>query len=121
MLTQQPHRPFCVNCKIQLAKPNGISKHGFKKWHKYCVECAKAMYDSTYGYLLHKKSSCEKCNFIPENMCQLDIVYKDNNKKNKTESNMLTLCANCNRLYQKKIKQGKKSILDITVDADVKI
>lgn len=121
MLTQQPHRPFCINCKIQLAKPNGISKHGFKKWHKYCVECSKAMYDSTHGYLLHKKTSCELCKFIPKDTCQLDIVYRDNNKKNKKESNLLTLCANCNRLHQKQVKQHKKSILDITVDSDVTI
>jgi len=34
---------------------------------------------------------------------------------------MLTLCANCNRVYQKKLKEKNKSILDITVDADVTI
>jgi hypothetical protein len=121
MLTQQPSRPLCDNCKISLAKPNGKSKHGFKKWHKYCASCAKAAYNNKFGYLLNKKNKCEKCGFVPDDKCQLDIVYKDENTKNKEKSNMKTLCANCNRLYQKKLREKKKSILDITVDADVRI
>ena len=117
MLTQQPHRPFCENCKTSLAKSNGVSKHGFKKWHKYCSTCAKAAYNDKFGFLLHKKDKCESCEFAAEDTCQLDIVYKDGNSKNKAESNIKTLCANCNRLYRKKLKDDK-SILDITVDAD---
>ena len=48
-------------------------------------------------------------------------MYKDGNKKNKEKSNLRTLCANCNRLHQKNMKENRKSILDITVDADVTI
>ena len=121
MLTRQPHRPFCEHCKIQLSKPNGISKHGFTKWHKYCVECSKTAYNPKHGYLLHKKNKCEKCGFVPQDKCQLDLMYKDGNKKNKEKSNLRTLCANCNRLHQKNMKENRKSILDITVDADVTI
>lgn len=121
MLTQQPYRPLCEHCKISLAKPNGISKHGFKQWHKYCSTCAKAAYNKKFGFLLNKKCICEKCGFKPEDKCQLDIVYADGDSKNRAEANMKTLCANCNRLHQKKLKENKKSILDITVDADVTI
>jgi hypothetical protein len=121
MLVRQPTRPLCEHCNVSLAKPNGVSKHGFTKWHKYCVDCAKGAYNSKYGYLLHKKDKCEKCNFVPEDNCQLDLVYKDGDMKNKSVKNMLTLCANCNRVYQKKLKEKNKSILDITVDADVTI
>lgn len=121
MITRQQNRPFCQHCKIALAKSNGISKHGFKKWHKYCSSCAKAAYNSKFGYLLSKKNKCEKCGFSPEDKCQLDITYKDGNSKNKERSNMKTLCANCNRIHQKKAKEKKKSVLDITVDADVRI
>ena len=71
--------------------------------------------------VIYKKNKCEKCGFVPEDKCQLDIVYKDDNKKNKEKTNMKTLCANCNRLHQKKMKEKKKSILDITIDADVVI
>jgi hypothetical protein len=35
---------------------------------------------------------------------------------------MLTLCANCSRLYKKCQRTGKKSILNnVTVDADIRI
>ena len=118
ILTKQPSRPLCENCKISLAKSNGTSKHGFKKWHKYCASCAKSAYNSKFGYLLHKKNKCEKCGFVPEDKCQLDVIYKDDNKKNKEKSNLKTLCSNCNRLHTKKMKEKKKSILDITVDTD---
>ena len=121
MLTNQQPRPLCKNCNISLAKPNGISKHGFRKWHKYCASCAKAAYNNKFGYLLNKKTKCEQCGFIAADTCQLDIVYKDENTKNKLKSNMKTLCANCNRLYQKKLRSKKKSILDITVDTDLTI
>lgn len=118
MLTKQPTRPLCTHCKAQLVKPNGISKYGFTKWHKYCVDCSKGAYNTKFGYLLHKKNKCEKCGFMPEDKCQLDIVYKDSNKKNKEKNNIRTICANCNRIHQKKLKEKNKSILDITVDTD---
>jgi hypothetical protein len=119
MLTEQPHRQFCMQCKLSLVKPNGKSKHGFQKWHKYCSSCAKANYNKKYGYRLHKKTSCDSCGFTAKDKCQLDLIYKDGNRNNKSEKNILTLCANCNRLYQKQLKIKKKSILDITVDCDV--
>ncbi len=99
MLTQQPARPICSHCKFALAKPNGRSKHGFQKWHKYC----------------------EDCGFVPEDRIQLDLVYKDGNKKNKKINNLLTLCANCARLYNKRTRTGKKSIMNVTVDGDTRI
>ena len=98
MLVRQPPRPLCEYCNMSLAKANGKSKHGFTKWHKYCVDCSKAAYNPK--------------------QCQLDIVYKDGNKKNKERNNLKTLCANCNRLHQKKVKEKHKSILNITVDTD---
>lgn len=121
MLTSQPNRPFCENCNIGLARPNGISKHGFKKWHKYCSNCAKYFYDKRYKHLKAKKSTCDECKFTPQDICQLDIVYIDGDKNNKKNANIKTLCANCNRLFQKNIKKSKKKLLDITVDADVRL
>lgn len=119
MLTKQPHRPFCVNCKTTLAKSNGVSKYGFKKWHKYCTECAKMLYSSKFKHLRHKRGRCDDCGFVAKDKCQLDLIYKDNDSNNKSISNIKTLCANCSRLRRKQLKQ--RSILDITVDADVTI
>lgn len=119
MLYQQPTRKLCSLCNISLVKSNGKSKHGFTKWHKYCTGCAKAFYDKKFGYRLQKKNKCDRCGFVAEDKCQLDIVYKDGNKNNKNKNNVTTYCSNCNRLYQKKLRLAKKSLLDITADTDL--
>jgi hypothetical protein len=121
MLTEQPPRPICSHCKFALAKPNGKSKHGFQQWHRYCDDCAKTMYSGRFKHLQHKGNTCEICNFVPEDRIQLDLVYKDGHKKNKKKDNLITLCANCSRLHNKKLRTGKKSILNATVDGDTRI
>jgi hypothetical protein len=102
---------------LSLAKQNGKSKHGFILWHKYCSDCAKALYSDKHKHLLNKKTSCEQCNFTAQDSCQLDLVYKDDDKNNKDLTNLLTLCANCSRLYRKDLKSEKKSIFNV-VTAD---
>lgn len=119
MITRQPPRPICLNCKFSLAKPNGKSKHGFQKWHRYCVECAKSIYNPRFKHLQHKKLKCDQCGFEALDKCQMDLIFKDENKKNKTKKNLLTLCANCSRLHRKNQRTGKKSIMNVTVDADI--
>jgi hypothetical protein len=113
MLTSQPNRPLCKNCDISLAKPNGISKYGFQRWHKYCVDCAKALYNPKFQYLLDKKMDCIVCGFKAKDRCQLDTIRESKEIK--------ILCANCSRLYRKGVRLSKKTLLDITVDADVRI
>ncbi len=119
MLDTQPAQPLCSHCKFRLAKANGISTKGFTKWHKYCAGCSRMLYDPRFSHLSNKKLSCEGCEFVAEDRCQLDLVYLDGCKKNKESKNLRTLCANCARLYKK--KNRKKTILDITVDSDVRI
>ncbi len=79
------------------------------------------MYNGRFKHLQHKKGSCEQCSFVPEDKCQMDLVFKDGNKKNKKMNNLLTLCANCARLHNKKVRTGNKSILNATVDGDTRI
>lgn len=121
MIKQQTPRPICSHCNFALAKKNGKSKHGFQKWHRYCDTCAKHVYNNRFKHLQHKKDKCEECNFIPKDIIQLDVVFKDGDKKNRKKNNLLTLCANCSRLYNKKIRTGKNSILNVTVDNDIRI
>lgn len=119
MLIQQPTRKLCELCNVSLVKSNGKSKHGFTKWHKFCSSCAKAYYNPKNGYRLQKKNKCEKCNFIATDKCQLDIIYKDNNKLNKDKNNIKIYCANCSRLHRKNLREKQKSLYDITVDTDL--
>jgi hypothetical protein len=118
MITKQKPRPRCANCKLSLSKQNGKSKHGFILWHKYCSDCAKAIYSDKHKHILDKKLTCEQCKFEAKDKCQLDLVYKDLDKTNKSTSNLLTLCANCSRLYHKNLRSEKKSILNVTVDSN---
>lgn len=54
-------------------------------------------------YTRHKKEYCERCEFKPEDMCQLDVDHIDNDHGNSDPSNLQTLCANCHRLKTFKI------------------
>jgi hypothetical protein len=120
-IKEQQSRPLCSHCKFALGKPNGKSKHGFQKWHRYCEDCAKSIYNGRFKHLQHKRNTCEECSFVPEDRIQLDLIFIDGNKRNKTRENLLTLCANCARLHNKKVRTGKKSILNATVDGDTRI
>ena len=51
---------------------------------------------SMYNY--ERKTYCEKCGFVAEHHCQLDVDHIDGNHKNNDNSNLQTLCANCHRL-----------------------
>lgn len=51
-----------------------------------------------YSYLAFKKDSCEQCGFIPIIKEQLDVDHVDGDPSNSSQSNLMTLCANCHRL-----------------------
>lgn len=120
MLTRQPVRPKCTSCNISFAKPNGRSKHGFQKWHQYCVDCAKAMYNKKLKHLKFKQTICIECGFIPEDLIQLDVAYRDLNPANKSKENILTICANCSRMRNKKIRESRKE-MEMSVDSTLTI
>lgn len=80
-------------------KKKGFQKNGKQRLGKYCGQHDKAIYWSKkYSYLMYKKTICEKCGFVPEHDCQLDVDHIDGNKCNNQEENLQTLCANCHRL-----------------------
>ena len=48
-----------------------------------------------------KKDHCERCGFIPEDKCQLDVDHINMDPSNNKQKNLITLCANCHRLKTK--------------------
>lgn len=56
-----------------------------------------AVRDRPYRQFL--KEFCERCDFVPEHTCQLDIHHRDNDHSNNDPSNLMTICANCHRLH----------------------
>ena len=103
----------CGQVKIK-RRPNGKwrCKVGWKKGAK--VYRSNKRYDKLYRN--HKKDICERCGFVPEHRCQLDVDHIDGNHNNDNLSNLQTLCANCHRLktYLNKdhIKQKKAPAQD---------
>jgi 5-methylcytosine-specific restriction endonuclease McrA len=41
---------------------------------------------------------CERCGFVPEHRCQLDVNHKNGDHSDNRPENLETLCSNCHRL-----------------------
>ena len=84
-------------CKSCGRPPKIVWRKQKKIWEvrNYCNACSKT---SIRPWARHKKDKCERCGFVPENLCQLDVDHIDGDKRNNDESNLQTLCANCHRL-----------------------
>ena len=78
------------------------------------------MYNKKFRQLQHKDISCFECGFLAEDLIQLDIAFRDGNPANKDRSNILSVCANCNRLRKKRLREENKQ-LDMSVDSDLRI
>ena len=49
----------------------------------------------------HLGEKCRRCEFVPEDVCQLTVDHIDRNHKNNDPVNLQTLCANCHNLKSK--------------------
>lgn len=99
-LEDSPER-ICSTCNRRTSSYNR-SELGFKVYTNICGSCAykkkKKRGTSLYFYQKLKIFMCERCNFIPEDSCQLDVDHIDGNHYNDSYDNLQTLCANCHRL-----------------------
>ena len=107
-------RPKCqcgTNCK-----PNGYKINGDAKYYTLCSTCRKnksfikqkvppkRKSDLSSWLRKFKEPMCKTCGFIPEHPCQLDVDHIDGNSKNNKPENYQTLCANCHRREEYKIR-----------------
>lgn len=116
-------RPLCRDCGKSKAKKKDV-RNGRQRYKTRCSGCEKRAQGKTEPrnpvcpikraaarrrenrkreikrkpWLLHRKNHCERCGFVPEHLCQLDVDHIDGNRHNNDPTNYQTLCANCHRL-----------------------
>lgn len=108
-------RGICVDCKKNPQKKVGGKPDSIDKYYPICSQCNKKSYASVESlkkqrkrsqlqsrliarpYLAFRKDKCERCGFIPEHICQLDVDHIDTDHFNNDPKNLQTLCANCHR------------------------
>lgn len=112
---------ICPKCNFRKRPNKGRKPNGEKMYRKYCDTCSgrispeRKKYRNKQkgwrlrGYAVHKKNYCEKCGFVAEHRCQLDVDHIDGNHKNNEVSNLQTLCANCHRLKTYKNKDWESN------------
>lgn len=88
-------RGLCLLCnkRPQKKRNNGT-------YRALCSGCDNKRFNIKVNlpYRKFKLKYCERCNFIPEHKCQLDVDHIDGNHHNNDPNNLQTLCANCHRL-----------------------
>lgn len=100
----------CPKCnEVKIFHKNKARKGGLQA---YCVECNGN--GKSRRYAKYRKDKCEKCSFVPEHMCQLDVDHIDGNRNNNDPRNLMTLCANCHRLktYLERLKKRVRQEID---------
>lgn len=80
----------------QQHKGNGL-------YRAHCAQCHRERYGlprsgNRRKYRKYMKDICERCGFVPEHRCQLDVDHINGDHSDNREENLQTLCANCHRL-----------------------
>lgn len=103
MLTSNKKRPICKSCGTRPGRSAGKSTNGIQKWRQFCSSCDSQQYRK----LRQVGMTCTTCGFTAQDSCQMDSV------------DGISICANCNRLRTKLLKQQQHSEYQLTVDSTV--
>jgi hypothetical protein len=111
-------RPLCCICH---SRPCAINYYKNKRvyYRTKCEICAK--HDGTakgvpkwYQSGYRQKDQCERCGFTSKDSAVFNVYHIDGDLNNTRRANLKTVCANCQRIFQKlgvKWRQG-----DLTPD-----
>jgi hypothetical protein len=93
----------CPDCrtsagKVRKCRTCGTEFEGYAN-RQYCKPACRPNRNRVAKPYAHLKGSeCERCGFVPEHSCQLDVHHLDRDWQNNDPANVQTLCANCHRL-----------------------
>ena len=97
-------RPLCKTC-LQKPRSYGYKKKNKIYYRSQCDSCIRKKNKQKTGYSpkwhtagYRKKTRCELCGFKAQHKVQLDVLFVDGNLRNVKDSNLKTVCANCQRL-----------------------
>ena len=86
----------CVICGPTRVRPKK-TKSGMYRFR--CVNALRPWRkNADYTYRRFKGERCERCGFVAEHPCQLDVNHRNGNHSDHSTENLETLCANCHRL-----------------------
>jgi predicted HNH restriction endonuclease len=102
VISEQAPRPVC-GCGEPVEKGK-VNRLGIQLWRTGCKAC------NDKPWAKYRKHVCERCEFIPEARCQLDVHHIDNDKTNNTADNLQTLCANCHRLVHHQDRKKAQAV-----------
>jgi len=96
-------RDLCKKCQRKPVAVN-YKKEGRTFYRSMCDHCAKNYKTERPGWTrtgYKKKTTCDRCGFKGDDLCQFDVYYADGNVNNNKYDNLKTVCSNCQRLLHK--------------------
>lgn len=85
----------CCECNEEFWVESG---QGFRAG-KHGVRCRKCRSTSSQAkHLRWRGDRCQRCGYIPEDICELEVDHIDGSRKNNRRENCQTLCACCHKL-----------------------
>jgi len=109
-------RPLCKKCN---SRPCAVNYHkGSRVYYRsQCEQCARGRslgIPLWYRLGYRQKDTCDKCGHKSHYPEQFNVYHIDGNLNNCRNSNLKTVCANCQRIMQKQGTVWKQG--DLTPD-----
>ena len=100
MVSSSSNIRLCTRCGSRPAHYTGM-RNGKRRYRTVCVKCRFGTSQPTKRRKRRASKTnkpCASCDFIPKDLCQMDVDHIDGDSTNNSADNLQVLCANCHRL-----------------------